>query len=471
MLKRHRMELRLGALLPFTLVFALNAFGASGPATLENNDSCDISVTPAATLLLPYFEVDLEDPAGETTLITITNVMSAEQVARITLWTDRSYPVVTFNVYLTGYDVHSINLYDVLKGGVIGPIFGTGTLVSPTGTRSVSNHLLDTSQCGIITPYLDAATMARMQEAFTEGTISGVCDQAGNIHENAVGYATIDVVGNCDVTGPHDPEYFTRDLRYDNVLTGDYQQVNSQQNAAQGGTLVHIRAIPEGSTPQIRAVLSRYETTFDKTFYGRFQGASNRTLDARQPLPSTFVTRWINGGRGAFQTSLKIWRQGMTNASAKCADYAKHRELKMTESVVFDEHGNGEGNAAEPCSVTTCIPSPELVLPITSRSSLEPGAEAFPQSILSSTVAGWIYLNLDDGSPTGIDGQSWVIASMAAEGRYSVDFDAGWLGNGCSPVAPATSYSNEALPPVGNYIKPTPAGAILPGPAADVNPR
>lgn len=29
-------------------------------ATVDNDDSCDISVLPAATLLVPYYEVDLD---------------------------------------------------------------------------------------------------------------------------------------------------------------------------------------------------------------------------------------------------------------------------------------------------------------------------------------------------------------------------------------------------------------------------
>jgi hypothetical protein len=42
--------------------------------------------------------------------------------------------------------------------------------------------------------------------------------------------------------------------------------------------------------------------------------------------------------------------------------------------------------------------------------------------------------------------QDWVIVSMFAEGRYSVDFDAAWLGNGCSPAPPVTT--NTTTPPV-----------------------
>src|SRR5215216_1332535 len=76
---------------------AANAtFDDGGPATTNNDDSCDISVAPAATLLLPYFEVDIDDPAGETTLFTITNVSNEDQIAHVTLWTDYSFPVIDF---------------------------------------------------------------------------------------------------------------------------------------------------------------------------------------------------------------------------------------------------------------------------------------------------------------------------------------------------------------------------------------
>ena len=55
-------------------------------ATNDNDDSCDISVLPAATLLLPYFEVDLDGFARDgTTLFTITNVTNLDRVAHVTL--------------------------------------------------------------------------------------------------------------------------------------------------------------------------------------------------------------------------------------------------------------------------------------------------------------------------------------------------------------------------------------------------
>src|SRR5688572_25927092 len=119
-------------------VSANATFATGGPTTTNNDDSCDIGVTPAATLLLPYFEVDIDSAAGtgETTLFTITNVSQLPQVAHVTLWTDWSYPVIDFNIYLTGYDVQSINLFDVIARGRLAPDNGTGSGVSPVGELS-----------------------------------------------------------------------------------------------------------------------------------------------------------------------------------------------------------------------------------------------------------------------------------------------------------------------------------------------
>src|SRR5437764_8802337 len=86
-----------------------------GPTTTNNDDSCDIGVAPAATLLLPYFEVDVTNRT-QTTLFTITNVSRYPQIAHVTLWTDFSFPVLDFNIFLTGYDVQRISMQQVLGG-------------------------------------------------------------------------------------------------------------------------------------------------------------------------------------------------------------------------------------------------------------------------------------------------------------------------------------------------------------------
>ena len=82
------------------LTIAIAAIAA--PTTTNNDDSCDISALPAATLLLPYFEVDLSSRNGADTLFSVTNVTHLPRIARVTIWTDYAYPLFSFNVFLTG---------------------------------------------------------------------------------------------------------------------------------------------------------------------------------------------------------------------------------------------------------------------------------------------------------------------------------------------------------------------------------
>jgi hypothetical protein len=77
---------------------------------------CTIDAVPAATLLLPYFEVDLGNSNGQTTLFSINNASATAVLAHVVVWSDLSVPVLDFNIYLTGYDVQTINLWDVLHG-------------------------------------------------------------------------------------------------------------------------------------------------------------------------------------------------------------------------------------------------------------------------------------------------------------------------------------------------------------------
>ena len=78
------MPIRTVALILFATV---SAALAQDPSSTNNADSCDIAVTPAATLLLPYFEVDTSAAvgAGANTLFTITNTSRYPQIAHVTV--------------------------------------------------------------------------------------------------------------------------------------------------------------------------------------------------------------------------------------------------------------------------------------------------------------------------------------------------------------------------------------------------
>jgi hypothetical protein len=74
-----------------------------------------IDDVPAATLLIPHFEVDTLNRTGVNTVITLTNASASAAVAQVTLWTDEALPTARFGIYLTGYDQQTIDLQNVFN--------------------------------------------------------------------------------------------------------------------------------------------------------------------------------------------------------------------------------------------------------------------------------------------------------------------------------------------------------------------
>ncbi|HEX7680413.1 MAG TPA: hypothetical protein VF713_19940 [Thermoanaerobaculia bacterium] len=450
--------------LPVLLLLAASAFAAS-PTSTNNDDTCDVKVGPAATLLLPYFEVDVSGNSGQTTLFTVTNVVRYPQIAHVTLWTDYGYPVLTFNEYLTGYDVQAINLADVLVRGIVAPPSGTTSATTPGQLSAGTNpNLRSPLDCGTNPGSFPASLIAAVRTALTKGTFSiNGCTEIGSTHPNAIGYATVDLVASCTNRTPSDPLFYTTDLLFDNVLIGDYQQIGPHPAGqaastfdAGGNPMVHLRAVPEGG-----GAGSNVGTALPYTFYDRYTPAARRTFDRRQPLPSTYATRFIQGGTTAFSTNLNIWREAF--GAGSCADAKASAEMTVAEVVRFDEHEN-------PFSLSqqlncTCFTAPPI-LPATSATS---SSSSLYPPLGTPDVGGWFYMNLDNGGSTtysvtkdvgGVPGptnvrtvlapvgstttigprpsQNWVTVTMFGNlgtSHMTAEFDAASLGNGCSPAA------------------------------------
>jgi hypothetical protein len=469
------------------------AASAAVPASINNDDSCDIKVGPAATLLLPYFEVDVSGTSGQTTLFTITNVSRYPEIAHVTLWTDWAFPVLTFNLFLTGYDVQAINLADVLVNRVIAPPNGT-TSAAAQGTLSTATNpnLRATSGGGASPGLVPASIMTAVREALTIGVFhppgTSSCRPIGGTHANAIGYATIDVVASCSDRMPLDATYYTADLLFDNVLIGDYQQIGANPAGtnvrrtfdAAGNPMVHIRAIPEGG-----GAGSIVATALPYTFYDRYTPSAMRTIDRRQPLPSTFAARYIQGGRSLFETNQTIWREGTTGPGASCDSYHDNEPLNIGEIIRFDEHENP--TTLGTCFIEACSPP---TLPATSSSNTRDSQYPF---LLGTDVGGWLYMNLNNGgsakysvtrdlggvsaptsertalAPAGsttIAGprpsQNWVTTSLfgtVAGNHLTAELDAAPLGNGCTPASFLSVRWIDTAPPGAPPIGP--AGGLF----------
>jgi hypothetical protein len=399
-------------------------------------EMCTIDARPAATLLLPYFEVDLVNQDCITTLFSINNASATPTVAHVTLWTDLSIPVLDFDVYLTGYDVQTINLRDILVHGNL-PVTGPTDEVSNRGDFS-DPHDNFFGTCGVTpgdpprynNPVLSGLQLQHFQTSFLgeQSPVTGDCAGLFYGDDIARGYITIDDTNQCSLEFPADLGYFGPDgtgiASNHNQLWGDFFFVDPQNNFAQGETLVHIEA-QDGfiGGPNLY------------TFYARYTNGAG-FADNREPLARTFATRHLSGGTFTGGTDLVVWRDSKSGSTARflCGTVPVWFPLAQEQIVIFDEEENPVTVQGPPVSGIPDLPDP---LPFPAEAQrVQVGGPALP--IPAGWENGWLYLDLDQiffGGYQPVNpsaSQAWVIALMSAQGRFSVGFDAIQLDTACS---------------------------------------
>jgi hypothetical protein len=459
------------------LVLSLLALGGQAFAEL-----CAIDAVPAATLLVPYFEVDLANAAGVTTLFSINNASAAPALAHVILWTNWSAPTVDFDIYLTGYDVVTVNMRDVFAGNI--PItsdapsdrncpgsLGCGEDKSPNSNDDISPHAGDYANnpvwddtnlalaglqgfpvCDAFFPFFNnpmigGTALDRLQNGHTGqpvNSLSFACgaatcclgDDIGDVGADvAVGYITIDNVSECSlVLDPNTVGYFLNGgagiVNNENQLWGDWYLVDIANAFAQGDTLVHIEANSDLNATQL-PLLDRAGNTVatianptNYTFYGRytqFLGGS----DNREPLGSTWAASYLNAG-GFSGTQYLVWRDSTCNdvlpAGALCSSGPSWFPLNETEVIAFDECED----AVELCFFTGGLVSPPD----------EEDPACFPYETGRYDVGvdpldppfdfGWMYLNLNlppDNCIGDVDfpAGGGLIAQSYVVGLYNAD--------------------------------------------------
>jgi len=393
---------------------------------------CTIDDVPAATLLLPYFEVDLNNPNGINTLFSINNASATAVLAHVVLWSDLSVPTFDFNIYLTGYDVQTVSVRDIFNGTVPRTASAgqdPGDTISPKGTFSQDINFASCS--GQLPPPAVPASFVTHLRASHTGLFSAILNGcAGRAFGDNIarGYVTVDTVNNCTLRFPGDAGYFasggTGDATNQNVLWGDYFYVNSGENFAQGETLVHVEA---SATNPETSVAGQY------TFYGRYVNWT--AADNREPLSTNFAARYINGGAFTGGTDYIVWRDSKVDQNAfKCGTLPAWYPLGEEQIVIFDEQETPELQTVPPFSPP---PPGDFLIPFPAESQRTAvDGEDFPVSF----DFGWIFMNLNTtvaaaGSNPPEDpaaAQAWVTVVMDASGRFSVGYDAIQLDSACT---------------------------------------
>jgi hypothetical protein len=340
-------------------------------------------------------------------------------------------PTISFPVYLTGYDVQTINVRDVLNGQFSQTASAgqdPGNTISPQG--ALSGELNFASCAGLLPPPALAAPLVTELQAAHRGLVAatllgGLCGGVARGDNIARGYITVDAVNVCaagqkPTTGGYFASGGTGNATNQNVLWGDVFYVDPANNFAQGDTLVHVEA--SGTDPET-SVAGEY------TFYGRY--VSWNALDNREPLATTFAVRFINGGAFSGGTSLIAWRDPKVNQGPfTCPAVLGVRPLwyPLTQEgiVIFDEQETPDVPEVPPFFPPPFIPP--LIPFAAAAQKTAVGGPDFPVPF----SFGWLYLNLNQtNAPAGANppedplaSQAWITAVHDAEGRFSVGFAA-----------------------------------------------
>jgi hypothetical protein len=365
--------------------------------------SCSGGPRPAATLLFPYFEVDLAGANGKTTLISVTNSGAQATLAHLVLWTDWGLPTLAFDLFLAGDDVQSINLRDLFSGLL--PVTGGGAFPGCANPLAL--------------PTLDDAALEALRRQHT-GQPDGQQRCAGSGRSGgdvALGYLTIDVVQACSasIRFPTHNGYFEPGgagiAADDNLLLGDFFLVDAALDLAQGGEAAHIVADEErfGGRTQ--------------TFYGPW--IDHTGDDARAPLGTQYRARFLNGGLFSGGTELVVWAEPALAlpVAVRCDEREDSVDVcQLLSFSVFDEAAVGQE-----------LLNYDLVTEVTAR--IPVGGPEIP------TAVQFGFVDVQNRELRGCDVpigpppvqvlplQSYVVALHSAAGRFAVGLDAFRIGD------------------------------------------
>ncbi len=392
--------------IPRVIAALLLVVAAAGSTALAEIGTID--QVPAATLLLPYFEVDIEDP-HVVTVVRIGNAGDAPTVVHATLWTDAGVPTFAFDIYLGGYDVQEIVLETLFQG----VLPHTGPTVSNVGPISLPHADLG---CGGRLPAarLDVDAVTDLQRAHTGQPVASWMGQCGahDIGDNrARGYITFDVVTGCSspTTFPTDPTYFSTLASMRNTIWGELEITDSWQNAAYSDTLVHIEADPTHPLT---------DGAGDYTFYGR--AVLGTGADHREGLASLWSVMYINTPTFDPGSQIVVWRDPPSPAAPfTCGSLPA--AISSGQTVVFDEEEN--------------VLSPPLGCGYFARAPFSRATQSLQIDTADLPIpfpSGWLFMDLNLTSAAGLFGgrnQAWVGSSLLTAGRFAGSLPAWPLNN------------------------------------------
>jgi hypothetical protein len=486
------------------LTLALAGALVLGVGSVAYANVCAFDPAPAATLLFPFVSYNYDAGSnGYNTLMAITNVSADAQIAHVTVWTDYSTAILDFNILLTGYDVVTFDIRNILENGQLpvtvnddyaGGIFSDGPwsenneIVSgsipipfpnppdPEATDTLNCLPTDEAYPGrFATEQIDEFILGFFEEWLTASQAgANYFDDCGAVldpyqipgtwwTDRALGddtwmYITVDVVDVCRKSFPDSPTYFVDpasggEALPDNVLIGDVAWVDAFNRFSEIDNAVHLEA--DTSIASV-ASTNLVDPRFPITFYSRYANP-NDVSDYREPLPTAWAMRYQYGalpGGTVLKTYVRAFK---TTVGANLDDlivdgFLPPDALISLNCVAYtvyawdDDEAVLSAESRDPWSRPgTAAVVVENLLPLETQ---EVDAEQFSTVDTSGWfLFVWPWSNLQD--PTiALHYQTWMGVKYTAEGLYS----------GFRPGAVMANYNcfdDQILPDLGvnyNYV-------------------
>ncbi|HYK43164.1 MAG TPA: hypothetical protein VE007_12310 [Thermoanaerobaculia bacterium] len=317
-----------------TMLVAVAALAAfAGPASAI---TCTIDHKPAATLLVPYFQVAVSAATATAprvigtatgtdfadTFMTVLNASAEPELAHVTVWNRRSVPVLDFNIALTGFDTISWSMAQVLSGNLPNnpaaedlaggnackDTSGPGHFVKFTGSASGNDSSASTVYTNpVFTGF--AFQLAAELDGTDDCAVGGETSLAAD-PDVLSGYVTIDMVNYCSFANPNDPNYYEANtIGFENALWGDYIFQSGAGVPTYGQPMIALEADVDEVPPFSRILTPATNSGSSKNIYF--------------PLPSPPVAGTVTTG---FQGDLNGYRLG-TGDDVLRTFYARYWEV------------------------------------------------------------------------------------------------------------------------------------------------
>lgn len=444
--------------------------------------TCTLDQRPAATLLVPYFQVSY-DAAGNListgagardTIVTIGNASSAPMVAHVSVYTRNSEFELDFNIALTGFDVQAMRVSDILGGNLpsAGSTVGGGVCqhegggVYPSGflrvipaspatgldnSRAISDYPVPAFGPGFSGTLIDA--------------LRANCN--GGTDLLATGYILIDMANYCNLSDPSDPNYWQNNAAgMENNLFGEIIFTSGFGLPTYGLSTVNLEAdsnfgfAAESSTVPVRTFYARYWNNGDNSGISGTNtlvspptcpncGSGNPDTDLavsspwnvgygdqREPLGLRYGARWFDYRDSAnadlITSNFQVFRAPYYGAS--CDSVGPTVVLTFFDE---DENTVTQGGCVSPCSTITDN------FPLESQ---QVNIRAFSHP---TAAAGWVSMNFANLTDGTVFDQAW--ADYTFEGNIALE----------SILVPGTQLDPSACNPLG-YEDPAVSYPIVP---------